>query len=118
GPNRGRAPVFVVAMKTSLGDKAVVPSSIVELADEPIERSEQDAQLQRARSFAEPLLQGQLLDTGEEVLAHADGMASILYGVGAAPSLRAAAYLIYAADYLNRPEEVVGKAFGESHASL
>ena len=75
-------------------------------------------ELARARGFAEPLLAGQLLDTGEDALAHADGVADILRDVGAAPSLRAAAYLVYAGDYLQRPEEVVKKAFGESYASL
>ena len=74
--------------------------------------------LQRARSFAAPLLDGQRLDTGEDALAHADGVAQILDGIGAAPSLRVAAYLVYAGDYLQRPEEVVGKAFGDSYASL
>ena len=77
----------------------------------------QDA-LHRARIFAEPLLTGQRLDTGEDALGHADGVASILAGIGAGPTLRAAAYLVYAGDYLQRPEEVVAKAFGASHASL
>jgi GTP pyrophosphokinase len=74
--------------------------------------------VQRARGFAEPLLAGQLLDTGEGALAHADGVAAVLRGIGAAPALCAAAYLVYAGDYLQRPEEVVKKAFGESYASL
>jgi GTP pyrophosphokinase len=77
----------------------------------------QDALL-RARAFAEPLLLDHRLDTGEEALAHADGVASILAAIGAAPALRAAAYLVYASDWLQRPEEVVGKAFGPSYASL
>ncbi len=72
----------------------------------------------RARAFAEPLLAGQSLDTGEDALAHADGVAAVLRGIGAAPSLCAAAYLVYAGDYLQRPEEVVRKAFGDSYASL
>jgi len=72
----------------------------------------------RARAFAEPLLSGQPLDTGEEALAHADGVAAILAGVGAAPAMQAAAYLVYAGDFLNKPEEIVAKAFGESYASL
>ncbi len=74
--------------------------------------------LARARAFAEPLLAGERLDTGEEVLAHADGVAQVLESIGAAPTLRAAAYLVYAGDYLQRPEEVVRKAFGDSYASL
>ena len=74
--------------------------------------------LHRARSFAEPLLAGQALDTGEDALAHADGVAAILEGIGAAPSMRAAAYLVYAGDFLQRPDEVVSKAFGASYAGL
>ena len=73
---------------------------------------------ERARAFAEPLLAGRLLDTGEDALAHADGVAAILHDIGAAPSMRAAAWLVYAADHLAKPEEAVRKAFGESFASL
>lgn len=80
-------------------------------------QAEGDA-LQRARAFAEPLLTGQTLDTGEGALTHADGVAQVLAAIGAAPSLQAAAYLVYTGDYLQRPEEVVRKAFGDSHASL
>ncbi len=74
--------------------------------------------VQRARAFAEPLLAGQVLDTGEDALGHADGTAAVLRHIGAGPALCAAAYLVYAGDYLQRPEEVVRKAFGESYASL
>ncbi len=74
--------------------------------------------LQRARAFAEPLLAGQRFDTGEDALAHADGVCAILQAIGAAPSMQAAAYLVYAGDYLQRPEEVVAKSFGESDAAL
>ncbi len=72
----------------------------------------------RARAFAEPLLTGQLLDTGEPAMGHADGVAQVLQGMGAAPALCAAAYLVYAGDYQQRPEDMVRKAFGESYASL
>ncbi len=72
----------------------------------------------RARAFAEPLLTGETLDTGEPAMGHADGVALVLGSMGAAPALCAAAYLVYAGDYLQRPEEVVRKAFGESYASL
>ena len=74
--------------------------------------------LQRARAFAEPLLAGQALDTGEDALAHADGVAAILEAIGAGPAMRVAAYLVYAGDFLQRPEEVVAKAFGAQYASL
>lgn len=72
----------------------------------------------RARSFAQPLLEGARFDTGEDALLHADGVAAILAGIGAAPSLRAAAYLVYAGDFLTRPEDVIAKAFGEGYAGL
>jgi GTP pyrophosphokinase len=105
-------------MKTFAGGVAMSPdaeaSPIVRLADAG---DDADA-LRRARAFAEPLLTGQRLDTGEDALAHADGVAAILQAIGAAPSMRAAAYLVYAGDYLQRPEEVVSKAFGESYAGL
>jgi len=64
------------------------------------------------------VLEGGPLDTGEDALVHADGVAAILEGIGAAPSMRAAAYLVYAGDFLNKPEEVVSKAFGPSYAGL
>ncbi len=74
--------------------------------------------LLRARAFAEPLLAGRLLDTGEDALGHADGVAGILQAIGAGPGMRAAAYLVYAGDFLQKPEEVVAKAFGDSYAGL
>ena len=74
--------------------------------------------LERARAFAEPLLMGANLDTGEPVLDHADGVASILQTIGSSDDLRAAGYLVYACDYLNKPEEVIAKAFGQSFAEL
>jgi GTP pyrophosphokinase len=78
-----------------------------------------DAQaLVRARAFAEPLLAGRVLDTGEDALAHADGVAQALREIGAAPALQAAAYLVYAGDHLQKPDEVIANAFGESYASL
>ena len=108
-------------MKTRLGDAREDAAPIVQLADtgESAGGSEADrAPLERARAFAEPLLAGRALDTGEDALAHADGVATILQRIGAAPSMRAAAYLVYAGDFLQKPEEVVTKAFGESYASL
>lgn len=76
------------------------------------------ALLQRARVFAQPLLSGQRFDTGEEALAHADGVSAILQGIGASPSLRAVAYLVYASHYLAQPQEVLSRAFGQDAAGL
>ncbi len=74
--------------------------------------------LARARAFAEPLLVGHVLDTGEDTQGHADGVARILADLGATPAMQAASYLVYAGDALQRPVEVVAKAFGPSYASL
>ncbi len=74
--------------------------------------------LVRARSFAEPLLAGEVLGTGENVLAHADAVAAILQGIGGSETLQAAVYLVYASMHLNRPLEVLTKAFGPHFASL
>lgn len=105
-------------MKTGVLDARPAQAPIVQLIDEHPDAAAEALQLQRARAFSEPLLGGQRLDTGEDALAHADAVAAILQGIGAAPAMRAAAYLVYAGDYLNKPEEVVAKAFGASHASL
>ncbi len=85
--------------------------------DRSDDRSDEQAPA-RARAFAEPLLATQKLDTGENALEHADGVADVLRIIGAAPALQAAAHLVYAGDYLQRPEEVVTQAFGASYASL
>ena len=105
-------------MKTGVLDARPDAAPIVQLIDEHPDGAAEAVQLARARAFAEPLLAGQLLDTGEDALAHADAVAAILQGIGAAPAMRAAAYLVYAGDYLNKPDEVIAKAFGPSHASL
>ena len=108
-------------MKTSAA-AAQTTAPIVQLADAaPADATQADhgaAALLRARAFAEPLLTGHQLDTGEDALAHADGVAAVLCAIGAAPAMQAAAYLVYAGDWLQRPEEVVAKAFGPSYASL
>lgn len=120
-------------MKTMSQDAAEVAAPIVQLAgemDSPAAAGSQRgpgmaeamaqeiARLERARAFAEPLLAGQRLDTGEDALDHAAGVASILRAIGASPSLLAAVYLVYVGEYLNKPEEVIGKAFGASYANL
>jgi len=92
--------------------------ALIDVGQDPAQQDESMAPVQRARAFAEPLLSNQALDTGEDALAHADGVAEILADIGAAPAMQAASYLVYAADYLNKPEDLVNKAFGESYASL
>jgi len=64
------------------------------------------------------LLAGRLLDSGEPILEHADAVADILKGIGGSQAMQAASYLVYASEYLNKPREVIGKAFGEADAEL
>jgi pimeloyl-ACP methyl ester carboxylesterase len=72
----------------------------------------------RARAFAEPLLACETLDSGENTLVHADAVAAILKGIGGSEAMQAASYLVYACVHLNKPEEVIAKAFGDSFAAL
>lgn len=74
--------------------------------------------LQRARAFAEPFIASETLDTGENTLAHADAVAAILKTMGGSEAMQAASYLVYACQHLNKPQEVIAKAFGESYAAL
>jgi GTP pyrophosphokinase len=106
-------------MKTLHGAATTDAAPILALATEDERRIHHDDDaLSRARAFAQPLLHGHALDTGEDALTHAQGVAEILADVGGGPALQAAAYLVYAGDFLQRPDEVVAKAFGESYASL
>jgi GTP pyrophosphokinase len=74
--------------------------------------------LARARAFAEPLIAGETLDTGENTLAHADAVAAILNAIGGSSAMQGAAYLVHACDSLNKPQEIIAKAFGDSFATL
>jgi GTP pyrophosphokinase len=79
---------------------------------------EQANALARARAFAEPLLASETLDTGENILAHADAVAAILKDIGGSEAMQAASYLVYACEHLNKPQEVIAKAFGDNFAAL
>ena len=105
-------------MKTAsapAGPAGVPVSGVVSAVNEA---EPQAGMRERARAFAEPLLAGETTATGENLLTHADAVADILAGIGGAESIQAAAYLGYACAQLSRPEEVIGKAFGENFARL
>ena len=74
--------------------------------------------LARARAFAEPLIAEETLDSGENTLAHADAVAAILRDVGGSEAMQAASYLVHACVHLNKPREVIAKAFGDNFAAL
>ena len=90
---------------------SVLSATLQDLPDQP-------QALMRARAFAEPLLIGAVLDTGEDVLSHADAVSVILAQIGGSEAMQAASYLAYACEYLNKPEEVITKAFGPTYADL
>jgi GTP pyrophosphokinase len=121
-------------MKSETASRREAAAPIVRLLDAPAEgqeaaavpsggvdtrqaRSDDDPAV-RARSFAAPLVAGRALGTGEGVLDHADGTAAILAAIGASSELRAAAYLVHAADQLGQPDEVIRPLFGASLAGL
>ncbi len=96
-------------------EAAAVPE-LVAAAEQALPR--QANTLARARAFAEPLIAGETLDTGENTLVHADAVAAILKTMGGSEAMQAASYLVYAWPHLNKPQEVIAKAFGESYAAL
>ncbi len=86
-------------------------------ADASVHADQMDT-LAKARAFAESLMAGESLDTGENILAHADAVAQILAGIGGSVAMQAASYLVYACPHLNKAEEVMAKAFGPQLAQL
>ena len=77
-----------------------------------------DRMLEKARAFAVPLIADEVLDSGENTLAHADAVAAIVAAMGGSEAMQAASYLVYACRHLNRPQEVIAKAFGQNFALL
>ena len=77
-----------------------------------------DDLLTRARTFAEPFLSGEYLDTGENILGHADAVVAILDTMNSGDDVKAASYLVYACPHLSRPKEVIAKTFGNELAAL
>ena len=60
------------------GDTQRAPALSASLQDLP----DQPEALQRARAFAQPLLMGAALDTGEDMFAHASAAAQVLQLIG------------------------------------
>lgn len=96
------------------GDMQRAPALSASLQDLP----DQPEALQRARAFAQPLLMGATLDTGEDMFAHASAAAEVLQLIGGTEAMQAACYLVYVAEQLHKPEEVIAKAFGPTYAEL
>ncbi len=103
-------------MKTVSAVEAQAPAAIVAATAQDLDDGTQA--LERARAFAEPLLAARRLDSGEDAWGHAGGVVDVLRSIGAAPGLQAAAYLVYAGDFLQQPAETVAKGFGAHYAGL
>jgi GTP pyrophosphokinase len=96
---------------TPFPNASIVTATADSLPDQP-------HALVRARAFAEPLIASETLDTGENILAHADAVAAILKAIGGSEAMQAATYLVHACAHLNKPQEVIAKAFGANFAAL
>ncbi len=107
GPARTAGAHEVPAADTS----SIVQATASSLTDQP-------HALARARAFAEPLIAGETLDTGENTLAHADAVAVILRSIGGSEAMQAATYLVHCCQHLTKPQEVISKAFGANYAAL
>jgi GTP pyrophosphokinase len=106
-------------MKSQAAEQGDAVAGVPELVAAAEQALPQQANaLARARAFAEPLIAAETLDTGENTLAHADAVATILKSMGGSEAMQAASYLVYAWAHLNKPQEVIAKAFGESYAAL
>ncbi|WPB58596.1 bifunctional (p)ppGpp synthetase/guanosine-3',5'-bis(diphosphate) 3'-pyrophosphohydrolase [Xylophilus sp. GOD-11R] len=98
---------------------APLPESVPEVVLATAHALPEQAQaLARARAFAEPLIACEELESGQNVLAHADAVSAMLEAIGGSTAMRAANYLVHACDHLARPQEVISKAFGAEYAAL
>ncbi len=96
--------------------------SVVQLRpqDAPDGRA-QDALVERAYAFAQPLYEGQVLSTGEPVWPHALGLAASLAAIGVDPAAQAAGVLFAVPKLLAGPmrdPELLKAEFGEEIAGL
>jgi len=99
-----------------LEDSPLGVEGLLSVAGVNFEPSQQT--LERARAFAEPFLSTQQLDNGENCLVHADALAVLVKSLGASDDMQAASYLAFACEHLNKPQELIEKAFGATHAAL
>jgi GTP pyrophosphokinase len=82
------------------------------------EQAQIESEIRSARAFAQPLIAQETLDTGENTLAHADAVSQILKDIGGSVAMQASSYLVYACEHLNKPADVIAKAFGDNLAAL
>jgi GTP pyrophosphokinase len=81
-------------------------------------QQQQGSALQRARAFALTLAAGLQLPTGENAVAHADGVAALLKEVGADDASQAVSYLLASWSALSDAEATIHKQFGSELGRL
>ena len=96
----------------------IIQASDGQLSQQQAVGSEFWPDVARARAFVEPLISGVPLISGEDSMMHADAVVKILQELQSSDSLLTAAYLIYAVEHIQRPKDVLEKAFGTSMANL
>jgi GTP pyrophosphokinase len=104
-------------MKSPENEHQQPGADIIAAADLAFAQPVTDA-LERARTFAHPLLANERMASGENTFAHAQAVAHILRTIGGSQAMQAAAYLVYACAHLQRPRDVIARAFDESYADL
>ena len=110
-PGPGGPTSLAAPLAPATPNASIVTATADSLPDQP-------HALQRARAFAVPLIASEVLDTGENILAHADAVAAILKSIGGSEAMQAATYLVHSCQHLNKPLEVITKSFGANYAAL
>ena len=88
-PLKPQTSVAPLTPMTPLPNASIVTATADSLPDQP-------HALARARAFAEPLIASETLDTGKNILAHADAVAAILKAIGGSEAMQAATSLVHA----------------------
>ena len=96
------------------------PASLPASQALPVTEAGQASQalVEKARVFAQALLSGQQLPTGERLADHAQAVVDLVAHIGGTADMQAAVYLAYACDQLNKPQELLAAAFGDELAHL
>ncbi len=74
--------------------------------------------IQKTKGFAEPLLAELVLTNGERALDHAHSVVEIIQNIGGSEELKAASYLVFVCDQLNKPMDLMSNSFGLPMAKL
>ena len=74
--------------------------------------------IQKAKGYAEPLLERLELTTGEQTLHHVRSVVEIIRHIGGSVEMQATPYLVFACEELNKPQELLAISFGPPMSQL